>query len=327
MGNSIKNSRVFITGGGGFIGSHLARCCLSLGASVAVLVTPKESCWRILDISKDMEIFEGSITEHSVLEKIIEEFRPHYVFHLAAMLHRGLQFDIFNELYRVNVGGTSNLLSVLMESDSLKRFIYTGTIEEYGSGEAPFRESQRELPVSPYSLTKAMATKLVQYVAREENFPAVIVRAPLVYGPTQNVERFMIPNIILSCMKDKEILLPPGEQTRDFLFVEDLANGITDIAVARGVDGEIINLGSGKETSFKEAVLLIHKLVENEVNDLKFGAAPYRKNEIMRSLLDINKAKRIISWLPKTSLEDGLTKTVEWYKASKKNNIHAQLAI
>jgi len=314
MSSSIKNSRIFITGGGGFIGSHLARRCLSLGARVAVLVTSKKSCWRLLDVSKDIEIFEGSIIERDVLKKIVGEFQPHYVFHLAAILHRGLAFDIFNELYKVHVGGTSNLLSVLMGSDSLKRFIYTGTIEEYGSEEAPFRESQRELPVSPYSLTKAMATNLVEYAAREENFPAAVVRAPLVYGPAQDVGEFLIPNVILSCMKDKETLLPPGEQTRDFIFVEDLIRGITDIAVARGVNGEIINLGSGKETSFKEAVLLIHKLVKNEANTLKFGAVPYRKNEIMRSLLDINKAKRIINWSPKTSLEDGLRKTVLWYR-------------
>ena len=314
MSKSIKNSRIFITGGGGFIGSHLARRCLSLGARVAVLTIPKESCWRLSDLRDKLEIFEGSIIERDVPKKIVEEFQPHYVFHLAAALERGLSFNLLDELYEVHVKGTSNLLNALIGSKSIRRFIYTGTIEEYGVGKIPFLENQREITVSPYSLTKAMATKLVQYASREEKLPAVTVRLPLVYGPTQNTEKFMVPNLILSCMKDKETLLPPGEQNRDFIFVEDLIKSITDIAVARGVNGEIINLGSGKETSFKEAVLLIHKLVKNEANTLKFGAVPYRKNEIMRSLLDINKAKRIINWSPKTSLEDGLTKTVEWYR-------------
>lgn len=314
MSNNIKNARIFITGGGGFIGSHLARRCLSLGASVSVLVTSEKSCWRILDISKDIEIFEGSITEQSVLEKIIEEFRPHYVFHLAAILHKGLEFDIFNELYKVNVGGTSNLLSVLMGSDSLKRFIYTGTAEEYGSGEAPFKESQRELPVSPYSLTKAMATKLLEYASREEKFPAVVVRAPLVYGPSQDVGEFLVPNAIKNCIKDKSMLLPPSEQTRDFIFVEDFIGGMIDVAVARGIDGEIINIGSGKETSVREVLTLIHKLAGGKANVLRFGAIPYRKNEIMRSWLDTNKAKRVIKWSPNTGLEDGLRETVLWYR-------------
>ena len=314
MSNSIKNSRIFITGGGGFIGSHLARRCLSFGASVAVLVTSEKSCWRILDISKDIEIFEGSITEQSVVEKIIEEFRPHYVFHLAAILHRGLEFDIFNELYKVNVGGTINLLSVLMGNDNLKRFIYTGTTEEYGSGEVPFKESQRELPVSPYSLTKAMSTKLLEYASREEKFPVVIVRAPLVYGPAQDVGEFLIPNVIKSCIKGKSMLLPPSEQTRDFLFVEDLVEGMLDVAVARGMNGEIINIGSGKETSVREVLTLVHKLAGSRANVLRFGAVPYRRNEIMHSWLDINKAKRIIKWAPGTGLEDGLRKTVLWYR-------------
>jgi len=205
-----------------------------------------------------------------------------------------------------------------MGSDSLKRFIYTGTIEEYGSGEAPFRESQRELPVSPYSLTKAMATNLAEYASREENFPAVVVRAPLVYGPAQDVGEFLIPNVIKSCIKDKSMLLPPSEQTRDFLFVEDLVEGMLDVAVARGMNSEIINIGSGKETSVREVLTLVHKLAGGRANVLQFGAVPYRRNEIMHSWLDINKAKRIIKWVPGTGLEDGLRKTVMWYRENLK---------
>ena len=313
MENRIKNSRIFITGGSGFIGSHLARHCLSLGARVAVLTTSKDSCWRLVDIIDKIEIFEGSVTKQEELQTCIQKFRPQFVFHLAAILERKLSFDLFEELFEVHVKGTSNLLSILIKSKELERLIHIGTIEEYGRCKAPFGEDQRELPISPYSLTKVMATKMGEYAAQEEKLPVVIVRPSVIYGPAQSFGDFLTPNIIRACIEGENFPMTVGEQTRDFLFVEDLVEGMLKIAMTPDINGEIINLGSGKEISVKEVAMLIRKVVGNP-NIIQFGAIPDRANEVANSVFDIHKAQQIIGWKPKTELEDGLTKTVEWYK-------------
>lgn len=307
-----KGIRIFITGGYGFIGSHLVRRCVQENACVGVLAPFSSKPWRILDVVDKIEIFEGSVTDQKKVRDAINQFKPEIVFHLAAILDRDRSFALFDKLFDVHVRGTGCLLSILSERSDLKRFIHLGTIEEYGSGHAPFREDQNELPVSPYSLTKVMATKMVEYMANEGEVPIVVIRPPIVYGPGQDFE-MLIPSTIQACIEGREFLMTSGEQTRDFLFVDDLIEGLLKAGQASEIDGEIINLGSGRETQLKEVVAMIYKIVGNSVK-IKRGAIPYRHGENMHFWLDSEKANKMLGWSPKVSLQEGLERTVRWYK-------------
>lgn len=311
MAKNLEGLRVFITGGSGFIGSHLVKRCLSEGAQVAVLNPKADSLWRLEEVKEQIAIFEGSITEGEKLQQIIHKFRPQLVFHLAALLSRERSLNALDELFDVHVNGTKLLLQSLLGNSQLTRFIHVGTAEEYGRGEAPFRETQRELPVSPYSLTKLMATKMVEYAGREHGFLAVIVRPSLVYGPAQDFQMF-VPSLIRSCLEKKDFDMTLGEQTRDFIFVEDLVEGILISAQGSVNKGEIINLGSGKEIPMREVAAAINEMMGSPIA-LRFGAIPLRDGEIMRYQLDITKAKAKLAWEPKVDLKEGLQKTIDWY--------------
>jgi len=315
MAKNLEGLRIFITGGSGFIGSHLVARCLLEGARVAILHPKTHALWRLEDVKEKILVFEGSLTDQEKLRQIVHEFRPQVVLHLAALLSRERSLEASDELFNVHVNGTKLLVESLMENSQLTRFVHMGTAEEYGRGEAPFRETQRELPVSPYSLTKLIATKIVEYAAREHGFPAVIVRPSVVYGPAQDFQMF-VPSLIRSCLEKKDFDMTSGEQTRDFVFVEDLIEGMLIAAQAPLDKGEIINLGSGKEIPMKEVAVAVNEMMGSPMR-LRFGAIPLRDNEIMRYRLDVARAKARLAWEPKVDLKQGLTKTIDWYaKAS-----------
>ncbi len=290
-----KNRRILITGGNGFIGTHLAARCKKEGGKVFII-----------------DRKTSSITDKIKLHSIVKKIRPHVVFHLAALINRSRAPELLTEMYDVHVNGTKNLIEALQGDPDLQMMIYLGTMEEYGTGKAPFREEQEEAPVSPYSLTKTLATKIVQHYAKHESFPAVVVRPSLVYGPGQKSDMF-IPSVIRSCLLKKDFSMTLGEQTRDFVYITDLIDALLKIVRMPKLRGEIINIGSGKEVAIKKVAVLINKLLDNPVT-IKCGAVPYRKDENMHMWLDSGKARSKLKWKPKVPLEEGLITTIASHK-------------
>lgn len=312
MPRALAYKTILITGGAGFIGSHLARACLWEGANVSVLVLPGSRLWRIEDIKEEIRIWEGSVTDSAYVNDVIQRIRPDIVFHLAALIERTRSFEAFPKLYDVHVHGTKNLIEALKKVSGLERFVHVGTIEEYGSGKAPFKEGQREMPVSLYSLTKMMATKLVEYTAHEEGFPALIVRPSLIYGPYQGFG-MLIPDAIRACLEGRDFPMTKGEQTRDFLFVEDLVEALARASCAPGAEGIIVNLGSGTEKKVREVVETV-KRIAGGPGSIQFGALPYKAGENMHFWLDSSRAAMVLGWKARTQLHEGLARTVAWYK-------------
>tara|TARA_Y100000034_G_C6901367_1_gene416983 strand:- start:1142 stop:2086 length:945 start_codon:yes stop_codon:yes gene_type:complete len=303
-----KDKRVLVTGGGGFIGSHLVKKLISLKAKTSVLVRKTSDLWRLEDVIDEIKVIRTDFEN----TKELREVNPEIVFNLMADTNHERDPEIFEEIINNNYSNTVRLIRGLEDCD-LDLFVQVGTCEEYGDGKVPFNENQKEIPVSPYSLSKVFGSHLVRYLNKIEGFPIVGVRPFLTYGPMQ-VNDMLIPSTIRSLFKEEKLNTTKMEQTRDLIYVDDVVSGFLKVGASENVRGEIINIGSGKETSIKEVVETICKLTGRNVDDFVVMDKPYRKGEAMHFYCSNEKAKRLLDWEPETSLGDGLKKTVDWYR-------------
>jgi nucleoside-diphosphate-sugar epimerase len=215
-----------------------------------------------------------------------------------------------DECIQANVQGTVNLLQALARTD-YRRFVYTGTSEIYGDIDVPFREDARVNPISPYSVSKYAGERYCRMFHQSYGWPIVMLRPFNAYGPGQTPDR-VIPEIIVRALRREELKMTMGHQTREFNFVDDIAEGFVVAATAEGAEGQVLNLGCGEEVSMRQMAQTILDLMGNPV-EAQFGALPERPTEIHRMFSDSTKAREVLGWSPRHSLADGLQKTIAWY--------------
>ena len=297
-----ENKRVLITGINGFIGSHLKEFLIN-----------EKNCKNVygIDISNNNNVFSIDIAKNPLeLRKIIAEIKPQIVFHLAANIKPSRELDDFDDIFRTNVIGTINLLSAIKyENIDLDCFVNLGSCEEYGSNEQPFYEEQTPNPISIYSGTKAASAMLCKMFYNLYQIPIVTARPSLVYGAGQK-DRFFIIEAIKKLIMGEDLNMTLGEQTRDFIYIDDLVKALVEICNAKSLIGETVNISSGIDYKLKDVVLTIAKL-SNSKSKIKFGAVPYRQNEIMRYSCSNKKITTLTNWKPNTSLEEGLDITIK----------------
>ena len=309
---SLKEKSILVTGGTGFIGSFIVNKLMEEDCFVNIIVnSPKQSIWR-LDNKNQFRIFDIDLRNFSDLKKAIDIIKPSYIFHLAGFVNPERDIENIGEAFSINFGGTKNLILALNEYD-YQLFINTGTSDVYGNNKAPFKETLRENPVSPYSASKVASTYFCEMNANTYKKPIITVRPFLPYGPKQMTRRFL-PSLIYSGILEKELLLTACEQTRDFIYIEDVAEAY--ILLAKNAEKVkimgIFNIGTGKETKILEVVNLIREYFNN--TKFLIGKKPYRIGETMHFYSSINKIKKAINWEPKWTLEDGINKTIQWWK-------------
>jgi UDP-glucose 4-epimerase len=309
---------VLVTGGAGFIGSYLVRALLENGANVTITTRNSTDLWRLNDVIKKIKIENLNLQSKEQVFALIEKVKPNIVFNLMSDIDVRRDISLVEHMVKNNFISTLNLITALVNRDFLEYFINTGTCEEYGDGKTPFLESQKEIPVSPYSLSKVFSTHLAGYMGKIQKFPIVNVRPFLTYGPKQINKQF-IPYIISSLLKDKELNLTKMEQTRDFIYVDDVVSGMLKIPLSKIQNGETINLGSGEETILREVVEIICKKLEKDFDKYVKCTLPYREGETMHFYSSIKKAEALLGWKPKISLEEGLEKTINWFKSHSSN--------
>lgn len=265
----------------------------------------------MVDLRDRITLHSGSITDRSAMDVVADAARPDVVMHLAAYTHVGKSWERVDECVQVNVQGTVHLLQALARR-GYDRFVYTGTSEIYGDVEVPFREDGPVNPISPYSVAKYAGEHYCRMFARGRSWPIVMLRPFNAYGPWQSPDR-VIPEIIGRGLEGQPLRMTQGLQTREFNYVEDLADGFVRAAVADGVVGEIVNLGCGEEISMRDLARTLLRLLGDPIEP-EFGALPERPTEIVRMRADADKAKTLLGWAPQTSLEDGLQRTIDWYR-------------
>jgi nucleoside-diphosphate-sugar epimerase len=310
--SSLKGCRVFVTGGTGFIGSHLVAALLREGAEVGALIRSSANTGRLQPYRDQLHLVEGDICQTDSLLPV-QTFKPEVVFHLAAYgVERPL--DSVSDAVNVNVQGTTNLLSLFSGKlgANLRAFVYTGTDFEYGIGSGLRTECDALCPPNYYAASKSAGWLFCRAFTEIYGIPVVGIRPFLTYGPDQG-ERRLVPYVILSALAGQDIKLTGGDQVRDFIYVDDVAQGILCAAKVPDAVGGMFNLGTGIGVSLRTVVQRIIELTGSASRPL-FGAIPYRKGEICDLRADVSKSLRVLGWSAKTTLDFGLGQAIEWYR-------------
>lgn len=293
--------------GGGFIGMHIADKGLQAGWLVTVIrLTSSTAIFR----NDRLTVIQSDITDITDLKNKIKELDYDYVVNCGGYIDHTLFFSGGRTMIDGHFMGVLNLVS-LLNRQRLKSFINLGSSDEYGNIPGPQSEKDVEKPISPYSFGKFASTKFLEMLFRTEDFPATTLRLFLVYGPRQEYKRF-IPHIIKGCLLGNDIPVSEGMQVRDFLYVDDLVNAIFNVFVSSKSRGETINLASGNPVTIREVIIKVQEIIRNG-NPL-FGQVQYRIGENMCLYASIEKATRILNWKPLTSLDNGLTATIAYYR-------------
>jgi nucleoside-diphosphate-sugar epimerase len=308
----MNKKRVLVTGGSGFIGSHLVHRLLAGGAEVAVTVRygnvmkneRLRSCWN------DIEVIEADLRNRGALA-CIGDFSPEVVFHLAAYNHVGQSFVQVEECFDVNAKGTANLLDTC---GGAAKFIYMSTSEVYGhQTEVPFVETMDPEPISPYAITKYAGELYCRMKQRIGGDTSVVILRPFnTFGPYQSAKA-VIPELIVNCLRGEPIKTTKGEQTREFNYVSNIVDGLAAAGSHEGRLDGVMNLASGEEVAIHDLVRKIAELTETR-SEIELGALPYRPTEIWRMYADSSRARQALGWEPKVGLDEGLRLTVEWFR-------------
>ncbi len=297
--------RVLITGGSGFIGTHLRKKLSDYGAGISILDTAPPAT------GPEGSLHTCDIRDFPGLNSVIQDISPDIVFHLAACVDRATDFDVLGKAIGVNIVGTYNLFSALYHHSKCRSIVVAGTAEEYGNNDTPFKECFREDPVSPYSFSKVCVTHLCGIGSKLYGLPVVVLRPTLAYGPGQE-ETMFIPSLIKTLLRGETFRMSSGEQTRDFVYIDDVVNAYVRAGMSTADAGRIFNIGSGKPEKIKDIAYRVGARLNRE-SLLDVGAVACRQGEIMSYHVDISEAAYRLGWAPAVDIEEGLRRTVESY--------------
>lgn len=317
--------RALITGGAGFLGSHLAEALLAQGHRVDILDLPEKIQSGKADhlvADEALGVYPGSVLDRDLLDKLIR--RCDKVFHLAAVV--GVQHYVAKpyDVLSVNVNGTQLVLDLALKHD--KKVIFASTSEVYGkSTDIPFREDGDRLLGPPsidrwsYSTSKSLGEHLC-YALAHKGLRFVILRFFNAYGPRlDSIESGRVLSIFIGrCLRGEPLIVHgDGTQTRCFTYVSDTIDGILKAGEAPEAEGEILNIGSDRETSILDLAELTCDLfgcerrLLTQRHDEEYGLS---YEDIKRRVPSVEKAKRLLGFEARVPLEQGLTETIEWFK-------------
>ncbi|HLB68497.1 MAG TPA: NAD-dependent epimerase/dehydratase family protein [Thermoplasmata archaeon] len=308
----LQGRRIVVTGGAGFIGSHLTE---RLAAHNEVVVLDDVSVGKLANLGHlqdRVRVVKGSILDMRAVKRAMDG--ASVVFHLAALTSPTESMEQPLAYAEANVMGTINILTAAREAGA-QRVVFASTCAIYGRSPGPLREDLQPDPISPYAVTKLACEYFCRTLAGE-GLEAVSLRLFNVYGPRQSPESPYASVVAKFCeavrLRKKATLYGDGTQTRDFVFVSDVAEAFERAAEASGVGGEVINVGSGASTSIRELIRLIGDI---RGRTLEFVPRSPRPGDILQSLADPTRARRLLGFEPRTSLKEGLRQTLTAFGA------------
>jgi UDP-glucose 4-epimerase len=295
-----SGKKILVTGASGFIGSCLCKNLLSIGAEVhgvSRTLQPKGS--------KDLYWWQGDLADIAKVRELLTKIKPGYIFHLASCVSGSRDLGLVLPTLHSNLISTVNLLTASTEV-GCNRIILIGSLEEPDSGSAEV------IPSSPYAAAKWSSSGYARMFYALYQAPVVNVRVFMVYGPGQKDLLKLIPYVTLSLLRNNAPKISSGKRQVDWIYVEDVVEGLLAIMRSPGIEGNTVDLGSGVLVPVRSVVEKISKMINAKVTPL-FGAISERQMEQIR-VAQIENTHTMIGWKPTTSLEKGLENTVNWYK-------------
>ena len=298
--NSQLTTPIFLTGATGFIGRRLAKRLVAAGADVAALVLPGETAL----LPDGVRALTGDVTIPETVTEAIATAQPALIIHLAAVGITNPDLP-FTAACDVNVGGVINILDAARHVEAVRRIVLVGSSYEYGA-----RRADDGLdPFNAYSASKVAAWAFARAAYNAWGAPVVWMRLFQVYGPGQR-EKALIPAAIQAALNDEDFRMTAGEQQRDFIFVEDVVEGLLAAATAPGIEGRALDIGTGQLHRIRAVVERIWAL-SSARRQILAGALPYRPGEVSAIPADVDRTRRLTGWASQVALETGLQKTIE----------------
>ncbi len=313
MDNSLKDKKILVTGGAGFIGSHIVDKLVELGSDVIVLDDLSTgNLDNIKHPRNKVEFIKGDIRDQALLDKLLNgvELISHQAALRSVPKSVGRPFDYHD----VNVTGTLNLYLKAKEK-GIKRIVYASSSSVYGERfDFPEKEIDSPNPLSPYAATKLFAEYYGYVFSQLYGLEVVSLRYFNVFGPRQSLENkyaVVVPKFITSLLKNEN---PPiygdGNQERDFTFIEDVVEANILALTKDGVEGEVFNIAGGAPQSVNNLLKVLKEITAKDISPVYLQPRP---GDVRKTYADIEKAKKLLGWQPEVGFYQGLKETVEWF--------------
>jgi nucleoside-diphosphate-sugar epimerase len=311
-------SRYLVTGGAGFIGSHIAGELVQKGHSVRIIdnfsTGKRENISSFLD---EVELVEADIREFRACREVVEGMD--FVLHQAALTSVPLSIENSLLTNEINITGTLNLL-VASRDAKVQRLIFASSAAVYGDdSRLPKTENMEGVPISPYALSKRVGELYCRLFTQLYGLSTVCLRYFNIFGPRQDPfsqYASVIPNFIRKMTKGKKpTVFGDGEQSRDFLYVSNVVDANILASQASKVSGEVFNIAGGEKTAVNSLVEELNKVLNKEI---KPSYDDPRPGDIKHSYADISKAGKMLKYKPTVSFSEGLSETVRWYREGKR---------
>ena len=323
---NLKNKAVVVTGGAGFIGSHLVDRIIDENPEKILVLSnyflgKQSNLSEALSRFENLEIAKIDVGDPELVKHFFDNNNVDVVFNLA-VIPLPTSLEVPSWTFSKNVNITSNICE-MARHDKFKTLIHFSSSEVYGTSRyVPMDEKHPLEAETPYAASKVASDSLVLSYSRTFNIDCSIVRPFNNYGPRQNAGKYaaIIPLTIKRIMNNDDLIIyGDGEQTRDFIYVKDTADATIKVFNSSNSRGKVINVASGKEISMNKIVKTITALMNYNKEIIYKDARP---GDVRRHLADISLAKQLIEFEPKASFEEGIKETVEWYK----KNMHLAIS-
>ncbi len=302
-----KGRTVLVTGASGFIGSHLCDRLNELGAEVhGVSRKPRN----------DGAVFrwwQAELEDEIATRRLVESVAPDIIFHLASLVSGKREIEYVIPTLQSNLLSTVNLL-VSATGSGCQKIVLTGSLEEVEGDVAS------ATPASPYAAAKGAASEYARMFHALYQTPVITARLFMVYGPDQKDHAKLVPYVTLSLLRGQSPQLMGGTREVDWIYVDDVVDAYLALANTQGIEGETMDVGSGKLTSVRQVVEQLVDVIEPAVQP-GFGSVEDRPLERVR-VADTSYAMELTGWKPMTTLPEGLKKTVDWYRTNANKQVN-----
>ncbi len=301
--------RVAVTGSTGFIGMHLLRGLHAVGAEIVAIAAADKHLERLDGLPFPVE--QAIVDDMCNIGDAIRRAKAEYVIHLSAFVSTERSLHALDETLRQNLLPTVSLLAAAAEVQ-VARVVLLGSCEEYSQKTTPFDTAMATDPSSPYGASKAAATAYARMFTNSFRLSTVVLRPSVVYGPGQS-DRMLISQVMKAMSKNRRVEVTRGEQTRDFIYVEDVVKAIIRSLTVPSAEGDVWNVGSGEVVTVRDCLERIERIT-GCTGLIEYGKRSYSENEIFQYELKVQETYAAFDWKPSVTLDEGLHKTWESFR-------------